>query len=147
MLDDQKLKFFQKCFDCRCGTLWWGKEEFIQERFENWCPSNSLCHPLLSTQQGPIIGVFSAVPMLVGTSVKPNGRKIKLPIQLKKLTDFGTKPRSTCIFVEDFLGDDKATPKQICANKNKPRITPSEYELLKEFLGRQKNATYKGYVS
>ena len=155
MNEADKLKILEYAFDYRRGSLWWGAEPFIRERFEKWHMNDRKGHPLLSLREEHVSALYEFVPMLAGTSVKNKKRKhITLPIQVteEKTTDFGTQTDPILIFADDFIyhssskeiENDPLTPiwerRRLWPNLDKTHISQQEDELLQKFLDKLKYA-------
>lgn len=158
MQESKKMKLFEYAFDYHWGSLWWGAEAFIKDRFENWHANDRKGHPLLSLRQSKVNALRDIIPMLVGTSI--DGKNVKhkyLPIQvsLEKETDFGTQIESNLIFADDFIyhSDSKEVVNNPCSpiwkrrrlwpNFKKLHITESEDRLLRKFLAERKTVALK----
>ena len=109
MDEKDKLTILNFAYDYLFGSLWWGAERFIRERFEDWQKSKSererKGHPLLSLCETLSSSLCDEIPMLVGTSVKGKAPKDALLIHVSNdhLTDFSTQTESHLIFAEDLL--------------------------------------------
>ena len=153
MSEDSLIKKLNK-IRCQFGSLWWGREDFITERFDKWMTSDSPCHPLLSLKEGQIHALRDVVPMLVGRTAKRiHRRQLLINVQPDRKTDFGSLQESKVIFAYDFLyrTDDENILKDptsrvwerqyLWPNSGKKKVTPLEAIEVKKFIDRQKNTT------
>ncbi len=162
MKDEDKINILNYAYDYRWGTLWFGAEEFIRERFDSWnAPGKGKKerkgHPLLSLCKRPVTALCDQVPMLAGTSQINRCNHPSLLIQTDKdhVTDFGTVIESYLIFAEDLLfheddpaiDDDPETPvwerRTMWPNREKKRITEEENEALLAFLTERKKVAFQ----
>ena len=119
--------------DYSAGTLWWGKEEILQERFLGWHPSPSYAHPLLSGKETPLRDYMSMIPMFVGTSGASGPVVVDDIAASGKKTSFGTLLAPGDIYVPDikegnYCEDEEWT---VWRNNRKPRLSKEE---MKSFL-------------
>jgi len=155
MNSSQKLKILEYAFNYYWGSLWWGAESFIQDRFENWHKNKRSGHPLLSLRNKQISALRDCVPMLVGTSIDKNSvSNACLPIEVTRgrMTDFGRQIESNLIFADDFIYHENSkeifsnpcTPvwkrRRMWPNFDKQCISEYEDELLQKFLAERKSA-------
>lgn len=152
MNEERLIKTMNATINYRFGSLWWGRESFICERFEEWVKSKSPCHPLLSTQEGKIHALRDVVPMLVGrTARRKHGRQLLINVQPDRKTDFGSLQESRVIYADDFLyrTDDENILKDptsrvwerqyLWPNSGKNEVTPLEAIEVKKFIDKQRN--------
>lgn len=126
-------------FDYSAGTLWWGKEEILQERFSLWHASESHSHPLLSGRNTPLRDYMSEIPMFVGTSNTDKGPVVVEGVSSSdKITSFGTMISAGDIYVSDikegnYCEDEEWT---VWQNRHKPRLNAAEMLQFQKFQNR-----------
>ena len=162
MKDKDKVRMLNYAYDYLWGSLWFGEETFIRERFDGWnTPGKGKRerkgHPLLSLREKEVTAVCEPIPMLVGTSQISRYSHSSLLIRTDKnhITDFGTMIESYLIFADDMLyhkddpilNKDPETPvwerRSMWPNREKKHITQQESALLQVFLAQRKNVAFQ----
>ena len=156
MNEKEKIKILNYAYDYLFGSLWWGAEAFILERFDDWQESEDTRkgHPLLSLCKTPAEASYDEVPMLVGTSVKgkPPRDALLIHVSPDHLTDFSVQTESNNIFADDFLyhssecdiEDDPTMPvwnrRRLWPNWDKTHVSEEELIDIHRYLAERKEA-------
>ena len=158
-MDEQaKIKILDYATDYLFGSLWWGAEQFIKDRFEDWKPPKDgrerKCHPLLSRREERVTAMVDTIIMLAGSRVKSRrDEKSNLVIlmddsQPQKKTVFCRDTISYLVFANDILyheetediNNDPETPlwerRRMWPNFVKPRLTERENAQFRAFIER-----------
>ena len=127
---DSLAAAFRMDFDYLEGTLWWGREDILQERFPGWHPSPSYAHPLLSGRERPLRDYMSAIPMFVGTSGECGPVVVEGVSGSRKMTSFGTLIWPGEIYVTDIKEGNYCEEEDwtVWGNTRKPRLSQEEME-------------------
>ena len=138
-MDSEERRFHSLDFllDYSKGTLWWVHNRLWNEKLFGFVwKKNSKHHPGLSISRKKVNGLYSTVPMLLGTSRRPLGQKV-LPV--RHMSPEGSahhdKPgyfsalRPCPLRFNDFGHADGIEP-----NGTKPRLERDEMQKLDELL-------------
>ena len=73
--NDTMNKLFTKLYDVRFGSLWWAREDFVDERTRHWTSrADRKGHPVLVLRTKKIRSLDDRIPLAVGTSQsQPDG--------------------------------------------------------------------------
>lgn len=122
------------------GTLWWVNNRLWNKVIPHFVWKKKCTHhPGLSIAREKADGVYSAVPMLIGTSRKLSGNDVLVVTNINKeenscinrLGYFSTL-RSHCINIDEF-----GRSNIVIQNKAKTRLTQDEMMKLNELLKRR----------
>lgn len=125
-------------FDYSIGTLFWGKEEILRERFFQWHESDKYSHPLLSCRESPLQDYMSPIPMLVGTS-RTRGHGLIVVKDIgpeRKNTYFGTIISTGDIYISDIKEGNYCEDAEwtVWKNNYKSRLNEEEMIQLLDFM-------------
>lgn len=119
------------------GTLWWVHNRLWNEKIPGFVwKKNSKHHPGLSISREKVNGLYSTVPMLIGTSRRPSGKQV-LPVRHMSpecsahhdKTSYFSALRPCPLRFDDFGRVDG-----IEQNGTKPRLERDEMQKLDELL-------------
>ena len=75
--EERRFKLLDMLLDYSKGTLWWVHNRLWQEQIAGFkWKRNSDFHPGLSICRQGVEGVYSTIPVLLGTSKRPQGRNV-----------------------------------------------------------------------
>jgi len=132
---DTLAAIYRMDVDYSAGTLWWGKEEILQERFWGWHPSPSYAHPLLSGKDTPLRDYMSTIPMFVGTSSDHGPVVVDGIAESGQKTSFGTLVTPGDIYVPDIKEGNYCEDEDwaVWRNNRKPRLSENEMKSFHAF--------------
>lgn len=160
MNEKDKVKILNLAYDYLWGSLWYGSEGFVEERFDSLKATRDgegeKGRPLLSLREKPVTAMCDQIPMLAGTKkVFTNDSSLLIRTGKKERTDFSARIESHLIFAEDFLAheddpameEDPETPvwerRCLWPNWYKRRVTETESEALRAFLAERKKTAFR----
>ena len=133
--EERRFKALDFLLDYSKGSLWWVKERLWGEAIPGFVKKRDR-HPGLSLARKRTDGLFSVVPMALGTS-KNHGKGFPV----KGLSEKGVHDAPTYFDVLrpcSLRFDEFGCADGILQNRVKPRLTKGEVCQLNEFLSRKK---------
>ena len=122
------------------GTLWWVHNRIWNEEIAGFVwKKNSRHHPGLSISCKKVDGLYSTVPMLIGTSRRPSGQNV---LSVRHMSPEGSAHRDRPGYFSalrpcSLRFDDFGRADGIEQNCTKPRLERDEMQKLDELLGEK----------
>ena len=129
--EDRKFKALEALLDYSRGTLWWVRDHLWSEAIPNFVQKR-WGHPGLSLARKKVEGLYSMIPMAIGTSIR-YGRALAV----SGLSEEGVHDAPTYFAVlrpHRLRFDNFGSADGIIRNQIKPRLTSDEFRRLDGFL-------------
>ena len=119
------------------GTLWWVNNRIWNEKISDFVwKKNSKHHPGLSISRKQVEGLYSMVPMLIGTSRRPSGSMVLAVRHMSPMDSkhFDRPGYFSVLRPYPLRFNDFGCADGIEQNGTKPRLEPDEMRQLDEIL-------------
>ena len=138
-MDSSERRFSALDFllDYSKGTLWWVHNRLWNEKIPDFVwKKRSKHHPGLSISRKKVNGLYSTVPMLMGTSRRSSGQKV---LSVRHMSPEGSKHHDKPSYFSTLRPcplrfDDFGRVDGIEQNGTKPRLERDEMQRLNELL-------------